>query len=76
MCVCGRKRESLHSQCFSGPLEQRAAGLGVNMEGKHQHVPQSSALVLPLWNFDTEMPKVRALVYPNSPQDLVHTSQL
>lgn len=46
------------------------------MEGKHYHVPQSSALVLPLWNFDTEMPKVTALVYQNPLQDIAHVTQL
>lgn len=46
------------------------------MEGKHYHVPQSSALALHLWNFDTEMPKVTVLVYLNSPKDLTHASQL
>lgn len=40
-----------------------AAGLGG--EGKHTHVPQSSAPVLPgWWNFDTKMPQVTAGVIP------------
>lgn len=38
----------------------RSDGLGVSMKGKHCRVPQSSALALPLWNFDTQMAKVRA----------------
>lgn len=33
-------------------------------------------LCFPLWNFDTEMPEVTALVYPNSPHDLTHAFQL
>lgn len=40
----------------------RSDGLGVSTKSKHYCVPQSSALVLHLWNSDTEMAKVRELL--------------
>lgn len=75
-CFCVWERGRVCIASVSQGQRSRAACQGVSTDGKHYNVPQSSALVFHLWNFDTEMPKVNMPVYLNSPITLRHTSRL